>query len=554
MPEVHFHVRWPNGREETCYSPSTVILDHLEENVEYPVLEFVRRTKVALELASERVRARYGYACSSAIDQLSVIEERMLQLTPAEREGLVKVLGFSRQAARNAEGHSEAQRHSDTKRHSESHSIAPQPQEFPVVIVGAGQAGLAMSYLLCGIGIPHVVLEAERIAHSWREKRWDTFCLVTPNWQCTLPGHPYDGADPKGFMLKDEIVDYVARYAKKYDLPVREGVRVHSLSPAAPGTGSRFVLNTSQGTLLADQVVVATGAYHVPFIPEAAQGLPESVLQIHSETYKNPDSLPEGAVLVVGTGQSGCQIAEDLHRAGRQVHLAVGPAPRCARRYRGRDVTEWLDQMGYYDIPYDAHPDRDQVRDKTNHYVTGRDGGHDIDLRAFALEGMQLYGSLLGATDGVVRFGDDLEQNLDDADDTYRRINRSIDQFIEKNGIDAPSGEVYAAPWRPEVLPRTLDVQAAGITSVVWCIGFRSNFSWVEFPVLDQRGHVEHERGITGVPGLYFLGLPWQYTWGSGRFFGVGRDAQHVLEAILALDVRRAEAVEKAESPPARSA
>ena len=528
MPEVHFHVRWPSGEEEACYSPSTIILEHLQAGSDYSVPEFLSRTRAALEAASERVRARYGYACSSALDQLRSIEERIEAMSPSERAQQVSVLALQREHARDARSSSQVQR------------ISPEAQSFPVIIIGGGHAGLAMSYCLQEAGVEHVVLEAERVAHSWRSKRWDTFCLVTPNWQCTLPGHPYDGPEPQGFMLKDDIVDYVERYARKYELPVREGVRVHSLSPTAPASAAPagFLLETSIGPLRADQVVVATGAFHVPFIPPAAAGFPEGVLHLHSDSYRNPGALPEGAVLVVGSGQSGAQIAEDLQLEGRQVHLAVGSAPRCARRYRGRDVTEWLDLMGYYDIPYDAHPDRDQVRDKTNHYVTGRGGGHDIDLRAFALDGMKLYGTLLAATDGLVRFAPDLEQNLDDADDVYRRINRSIDQFIDKQGIEAPPGEAYVAPWRPDPLALELDVAQAGITSVVWSIGFRSDFSWVKCDVLDDRGHVQHERGITGVPGLYFLGLPWQYSWGSGRFFGVGRDAEHLKSAIVRSAVR----------------
>ena len=519
MPEVHFYVRWPSGQEERCYSPSTVILDHLEEGASYELAEFARRTKAALQLASERVMARYGYECSSALDQLRAIEERILAMSADERVRPVTVVGFDRHEPRDARRTSEVRR-------------LDKPASWPVIVVGGGHAGLAMSYFLKQSGIAHVVLEGERVAHSWRSKRWDTFCLVTPNWQCTLPGHPYDGADAEGFMVKDEIVDYVERYAKKYDLPVHEGVRVLSLS-RVDGEGG-FVLETTRGRLLAEQVVVATGAYHLPFIPPSAAGFPENVQHLHSESYRNPESLPEGAVLVVGTGQSGVQIAEDLHLAGRQVHLAVGSAPRCARRYRGRDVTGWLDDMGYYDIPYDQHPDRDQVRDKTNHYVTGRDGGHDIDLRAFALQGMKLYGTLCDSAAGVARFAADLEANLNDADDVYRRINRSIDQFIEKHGIDAPPGEVYEAPWSPRDPALELDIAAAGVTSVVWSIGFRSDFSWVKCPVQDERGHVRHDRGVTEVKGLYFLGLPWQYSWGSGRFFGVGRDAEHLLAAILA--------------------
>jgi putative flavoprotein involved in K+ transport len=242
--------------------------------------------------------------------------------------------------------------------------------------------------------------------------------------------------------------------------------------------------------------------------------------------------LPGGEVLVVGTGQSGCQIAEDLHLAGRGVHLCVGSAPRCARRYRGKDVVEWLDMMGYYDIPIDRHPNREQVRDKTNHYVTGRDGGRDIDLRKFALEGMHLYGPLLTLTNGCAEFAPELKRNLDEADNVYRSINRTIDAFIQKQGLEAPKDQEYEPVWQPVEEPRTLDCRSAGICSVVWSIGFAADFSWVKVPVFDERGYPRHDRGITAIDGLFFVGLPWLFTWGSGRFSGVGRDADHIARRI----------------------
>jgi putative flavoprotein involved in K+ transport len=538
MPEMHFDIRWPDGKTEHCYSPSRVIEEYLAVGESYGVNDFVERVRTALTIASERVRAKYGFACSSAIDQLRAIEEAGAALPGALREGRVAVLAFTRHAPPDARGGSKV-------------GAAPKPEHHQVIVVGGGQAGLSVSYTLKQRGIEHVVLEAKRIAHSWREKRWDSFCLVTPNWQCTLPGYPYAGADPQGFMLKDEIVEYVEGYARAYALPVREGVSVESLrahvpSPASPG---RFALRTSAGEMTADQVVVATGSYHVPVIPALAGGFPKRVRHLHSADYKNPQALPDGAVLVVGTGQSGCQIAEDLHLAGRDVHLAVGPAPRCARVYRGKDVTEWLNLMGYYDLPYDRHPDRDQVRDKTNHYVTGRDGGRDIDLRKFALEGMHLYGPLKGASGSRALFAPELVQNLDAADEVYRSINRRIDAFIDKNGIHAPAEAPYAPVWEPSEEPLELDLEAANVSVVLWSVGFRSDFAWIHFPVCDERGHVRHERGVTDVEGLYFIGLPWLYSWGSGRFSGVGRDAAHLGEAIAVLSgtcARRAPGVVEA--------
>ena len=236
---------------------------------------------------------------------------------------------------------------------------------FPVVIVGGGQAGLSISYCLQQRGIDNVIFEKNKIADSWQSKRWDSFCLVTPNWQCTLPGYHYKGADPIGFMQRDEIVQYVRDYAESFGPCIKEGVSV--LSVRRHAERRVFEVSTSIGTYTADQVVVAIGGYHQVKVPRMAEQLPEGVLQLHSSEYKNAKALPAGEVMVVGTGQSGCQIAEDMHLTGRQVHLCVGGAPRSPREYRGRDVVDWLDQMGYYDMAIDDHPQKESVRTKTNH-------------------------------------------------------------------------------------------------------------------------------------------------------------------------------------------
>jgi putative flavoprotein involved in K+ transport len=408
------------------------------------------------------------------------------------------------------------------------------PGHRDVVVVGGGQAGLSMSYCLAQRGIDHVVLERDRIASEWRAARWDSFCLVTPNWQCRLPGFPYTGDDPDGFMVRDEIVDYVESYAAFFGPPVAEGVTVTDLTSA--GAEGGFVLDTTEGEMAAGQVVIATGGYHVPRIPRFAERLAPTVVQISSSQYINAESLPAGDVLVVGTGQSGCQIAEDLHLAGRTVHLCVGGATRTARFYRGRDVVAWLDDLGYYDMPVHEHKLGAGVRAKANQYVTGRDGGRDIDLRQFALEGMRLYGRVTGLRDGVLTFAPDLKRNLDNADASSEAIKDTIDEHIAEHGIDAPSEERYTPVWQPGVQPRELDVAAAGIASVIWCMGFASDFTWVNAPIFDGRGRPCHERGVTDVPGLYVLGLPWLYTWGSGRFSGVARDAEYLAERIAAGD------------------
>lgn len=403
---------------------------------------------------------------------------------------------------------------------------------YSVAIVGGGQAGLSISYCLKERSIDHIVFEKNQIGHSWRSKRWDSFCLVTPNWQCQLPGYPYPGDDPNGFMQKDQIVHYVKEYARSFAPPIQEGVEVMGvLKLEAQGV---FELTTSIGVFTADQVVIATGSYHLPKVPKIAERFPASIVQIHSSEYRNPQSLPDRAVLVVGTGQSGCQIAEDLHLAGKQVHLCVGGAPRSPRRYRGKDVVDWLDQMGYYDLAIDEHPQKEKVRAKANHYVTGRDGGREIDLRQFALEGMQLYGRLNQISPSALEFWPDLKQNLDQADAVAESIKKSIDEFIAKNRLEAPTEEDYRPVWEPETEPLMLDYEQANIGAVIWCTGYQSDFRWVEIPVFDGKGYPGHERGVTNVWGLYFLGLPWLYTWGSGRFSGIARDATYLADYIAA--------------------
>lgn len=399
----------------------------------------------------------------------------------------------------------------------------------PVIVIGGGQAGLSASWCLKERGIDHIVLEKHRIGHEWRTHRWDSFCLVTPNWQCQLPGFPYQGDDPYGFMRKGEIVEYVESYARSFSPPLREGVTVTGLRRLENGL---FEVRTDAGNHTATQVVVAVGGYQIPVIPRAAERLPDHIVQIHSADYKSADVLPDGDVLVVGSGQSGCQIAEDLHLAGRRVHLATGSAPRSPRVYRGKDVVEWLHLMGYYDMPIHEHPLKERVRQKANHYLTGRDGGREIDLRRFALAGMQLYGRFEGVQGGRVLFRPDLRLNLDQADAVSESIKATIDKWIAKQGIDAPLEPPYMPVWAPDAEPADLDLEASNIRTVIWCIGFRTDFRWVEIPVFDGTGYPVHARGVTTVPGLYFLGLPWLYTWGSGRFSGIARDARFIVEQI----------------------
>lgn len=404
-----------------------------------------------------------------------------------------------------------------------------QPTHYSVLIVGGGQAGLSMSACLQEQDIDHLIFEKNTMMHSWKTQRWDSFTLVTPNWQCELPNHPYDGNDPKGFMKREEIIGYLDRFAAKVQPPILEGVSVEKISRLENG---QFHVVTTKGEFTGDQVVIASGGYLKPIIPRMAERIPESVLQIHSNQYKKSQQLPDGAVLVVGSGQSGAQIAEDLHIDGKKVFLATGNAPRVARLYRGKDVVEWLDDMGYYKKSVDEHPLREGVRDNTNHYVTGRDGGREIDLRKFALEGMELFGLMENYQDGQLIFKPNLAANLNAADDTYKNINARIDSYIEKNDIDVPVEPQYQPVWEPKEERENLELADSGITSIIWSIGFTPDFSWLDLPVFNGMGAPVHRRGVANEKGVYFIGLPWLYTWGSGRFSGVAADAAYLSNEI----------------------
>ncbi|RDH76952.1 MSMEG_0569 family flavin-dependent oxidoreductase [Mycolicibacterium moriokaense] len=403
----------------------------------------------------------------------------------------------------------------------------------PVAIIGGGQAGLSVSWYLSRAGVEHTVLEAQTPVHAWADSRWDNFTLVTPNWHCRLPGYSYQGDDPDGFMTRDQVVAWLSGWLDTFDAPVRTHTRATRLRSGVNG-GFELTLATAAGEeqLTCEHAVVATGGYPVPVMPAFATALDPTVTQIHSEQYRNPAQLPNGAVLVVGTGQSGAQIAEDLHLAGRQVHLAVGNAPRVARFYRGRDCMTWLADMGLYDKAAGEYPGGRAAIEKTNHYVTGRDGGRDIDLRRFAADGMKLYGALTNGKDNMLGFAPSLRAALDHADAVYNSICADIDTHIEREGIAAPAPQRYTPVWEPESETAALDLAAEGVTSIVWAIGYRPDYRWIEASAFDGAGRPMQNRGVTEVGGLSFVGLPWMHTWGSGRFLGIDRDAAHIAATI----------------------
>lgn len=404
-----------------------------------------------------------------------------------------------------------------------------EPNHASVIIIGGGQAGLSASYCLTERGITdHVIFEKNRIGHSWEKERWDTFCLVTPNHQCRLPGHSYDGDNPEGFMVKDEIVSYIRRYVDKFKPPVREGVTVKSVTKKE----GFFRVETNRGIWHSDDVICAIGSFHTPFVPKGAELIPDHIEQIHSIDYKRPSQIPEGETLIIGSGQSGVQIMEDLFLDGRKVHLCLGNAPRSPRRYRGKDAVTWLEEMGYYKITFADHPDQAKALSGTNHYLTGRDGGHEIDLRKFALDGVKLYGFVESIDHEKFTLRQDIAAKLDAADKSYNGICKRIDEYIEEAGINAPEEPHYTPVWQPENEPTELNFSANNITSIVWCIGFHPDFSFIDLPVFNMRGFPQTERGVTAIPGLYFLGLPWQHTWGSARFSGIAEDAGFIADKI----------------------
>lgn len=399
-------------------------------------------------------------------------------------------------------------------------------EQIETVIIGGGQAGLALSYYLAQQARPHVILEqAPHLAHAWRTQRWDSFTLVTPNWQLCLPGFAYAGAAPDGFLTKDEVVAYLESYAARIAAPIRFGVLATAVEPA--GGGYRVTTNT--GDLSAANVVVATGLFQQPKRPAWSAALSPTITQIHSGEYRNPSMLPPGAVLVAGSAQSGCQLAEELYQSGRKVYLSVGSSSgRVPRRYRGKDCVWWLDQMGFYARTVEQLPSP-KAKFAGNPHTSGRDGGRTLNVHQFARDGVTLLGRLIGGQDDTLVLAADLHENLAKIDRFEAELVQRIDSFIVQNGLDAPVESLpqlrdgYATPLITE-----LNLVKAGITTVIWAMGYTFDFSWVRLPVLDEDGFPVQQRGVTAYPGLYFLGLPWLHTIKSGLLYGVGEDAAHI--------------------------
>ena len=406
-------------------------------------------------------------------------------------------------------------------------------QSIETVIIGGGQAGLSASYHLAQRGCEHVLLEqAAQAGNAWRNGRWDSFTFLTPNWSFRLPGAEYHGNAPDGFMARDDIVACFEQYVERFHLPVHYGARVTSVVRKADGQG--YLVRTDETVWEARHVVMATGLFQQPKIPSYRTSLSARITQLPSGQYRNPQALPPGAVLVVGSAQSGCQIAEELYQSGRRVYLCIGGAGRVPRWYRGKDVYEWLHLSGFLDRTADKLPSP-KAKFAGNPHVSGRDGGRTLNLHQYARDGVVLLGRLKGARDNTVWLADDLKDSLAKADKFEAEVVKLIDSFIAQNRLNAP----------PENLPQLrdgydadviteLNLHSAGITTIIWAMGYVFDFSLVRLPIFDSDGYPVQKRGVTDYPGLFFVGLPWLYKQKSGLLIGVGEDADFIASAIAA--------------------
>ena len=405
-------------------------------------------------------------------------------------------------------------------------------ERFDVIVVGAGQAGLAMGYHLSKHKKDFVILEkTNSVASAWRG-RWDSFSLVLPNWTLQLPDFPYQGDDPDGFLLRDEMVKYVEQFAAIFNPDIRFDSEVTSVEKAA--ASGKFLVHTPRKTYEAENVVVATGTFQKAKRPSFHNNISKNVTQIHTSEYRNPETLADGAVLVVGTGQSGCQITEELYKSGRKVYLCVGSATRLPRVYRGKDSIWWLDKVNFFDQTVDML-DSPKARFMGNPFFSGKDGGHSLNLHQFARDGVILLGRLKDAKDGKIFLVPDLKENLAKIDKFVADVKQKIDKYIEDNNIDAdevPQQDDVRDSYDTE-LTESLDLKSAGVTTVIWAVGYQYDFNWVNLPVLDDDGYPVQNRGVTEFPGLYFLGLHWLYKRRSGLPWGVGDDAAHIADDIV---------------------
>ncbi len=413
-------------------------------------------------------------------------------------------------------------------------------KHFDVVVVGGGQAGLGVGYYLRAADRKFVIYERGRVGETWRSQRWDSFAVNTPNWANCLPGDPYEGDAPDGFAHRDDLIDHLVGYARKFALPVIEGVSVTGVE----ADGDRFLVTfeddaDSVGTVTADNIVVASGMMQAPKIPTIRERFPESILQLHASDYRSPEKLPQGAIVIIGAGQSGCQISMDLIRADREVYLCTSKVARVRRRYRQRDVVDWWEDMGFWDVRVEELADP-AIQFAAQPQVSGVGRfGSTLSLQSMARDGVNLMGRLSDVEDGVLKTDDSLAAHIRFADERSAEFTKMIEYWIAANGVDAdpieedpndePAGPEVAASGITE-----LDLERAGIGSVIWCTGFTADFDWLDSRVTNENGRPVHSRGISPVPGIFFLGFPWLTSRKSGIIHGIDEDARIVVEAIAA--------------------
>jgi putative flavoprotein involved in K+ transport len=411
-------------------------------------------------------------------------------------------------------------------------------ERHETVIIGGGQAGLCVSYYLTRHGREHIVVERGRVAESWRSQRWDGFYLNTPNWTIQLPGSHYRGEDPDLFMPRDDVVTYVERYAESFRAPLRCGVGVSSLTRRSRGG---YLLETSGGALEAENVVVATGAFQRPKRMPLARELPARIFQVHASEYRCPAQLPEGAVLVVGSGSSGCQIAEELREHGREVYLSVGSCPWSPRRYRGRDFMRWAMELGLMDETVASSP---RAKLACNQSLSGNNGGHDCHPRSLARLGVVLVGRVEAVVRRKIVLRPDLHENLAKIDQFAASFKRQVDQYVwaaRLDGFDRSEDADSPEPDDPAATEQIheLDLGRSGIATVLWANGYRSDFRWIRLRLFDAEGWPVQVRGVTASPGLYFVGVHWLYKRKSALLLGVGEDAKYVAGHIVRGSARR---------------
>jgi putative flavoprotein involved in K+ transport len=400
-------------------------------------------------------------------------------------------------------------------------------QSIETLIVGGGQAGLSTSYFLRHAGREHLVLEqADQAADAWQTGRWDSFQLVTPNWAFRLPGAEYEGPEPDAFMPLGEVRDRFRRYVEDFQLPVRTRTRVISIEPDG---ASGYRLSTSNGDFTARNVVIATGAEQLPSVPKDADVIESEVTQLHSGAYRSPDALPPGAVLVVGSAQSGAQIVEELYQSGRQVYHSIGFTGRAPRRYRGKDIFDWLfNHLRFFDLPPEKFPA------PIDTFSPPHVGRHTLNLHQFARDGVRLFGHFAAADGTQVRFAPDLHECFGRADEFEKKAQEMIDGCIAASGLEAPLEELpQLSDGFAQSVVEQIDLRAEGISSVIWATGYRRDYSMVKLPVVDEKGYPIQTNGVTAYPGLYFVGMPWMPALKTGILPGVGEHARSIAEQIV---------------------